>query len=41
MTARRGTPSAEGSRRGTWPHVPVLLPEVLAALDTPGQRPLH
>lgn len=32
MTARRGTPSAEGSRRGTWRHFPVLLPEVLAAL---------
>jgi 16S rRNA (cytosine1402-N4)-methyltransferase len=32
MTARSGTPSAEGDRRGTQRHVPVLLPEVLAAL---------
>ena len=32
MTARSGTPSAEGDRRGTRAHVPVLLPEVLAAL---------
>jgi 16S rRNA (cytosine1402-N4)-methyltransferase len=32
MTARSGTPSAEGDRRGTRRHVPVLLPEVLAAL---------
>ncbi|MFZ1101883.1 MAG: 16S rRNA (cytosine(1402)-N(4))-methyltransferase RsmH, partial [Hyphomicrobiaceae bacterium] len=32
MTARSGTPTAEGDRRGTRRHVPVLLPEVLAAL---------
>ena len=32
MTARSGTPTAEGVRRGTPRHVPVLLPEVLAAL---------
>src|SRR5262245_29336467 len=32
MTARGGTSSAEGSRRGTRAHVPVLLPEVLEAL---------
>jgi 16S rRNA (cytosine1402-N4)-methyltransferase len=32
MTARSGTPAAEGDRRGTRRHVPVLLPEVLAAL---------
>ena len=32
MTARSGTPSAEGDRRGTRAHVPVLLPEVLQAL---------
>jgi len=32
MTARGGTPTAEGVRRGTWRHVPVLLPEVLSAL---------
>ena len=32
MTARSGTPSAEGVRRGTRRHVPVLLPEVLQAL---------
>ena len=32
MTARRGTPSAEGVSRGTLRHVPVLLPEVLNAL---------
>ena len=32
MTARSGTPSAEGARRGTLRHIPVLLPEVLAAL---------
>jgi 16S rRNA (cytosine1402-N4)-methyltransferase len=39
MTARKGTPSAEGARRGTLRHVPVLLPEVLAVLaPQPGQR---
>jgi 16S rRNA (cytosine1402-N4)-methyltransferase len=39
MTARKGAPSAEGARRGTLRHVPVLLPEVLAALaPQPGQR---
>ena len=39
MTARRGTLSAGGARRGTLRHVPVLLPEVLAALaPQPGQR---
>ena len=32
MTARSGTPTAEGVRRGTLRHVPVLLPDVLAAL---------
>ncbi len=32
MTARSGTPTAEGVRRGTLRHVPVLLPEVLGAL---------
>ena len=32
MNARRGTPPAEGARRGTPRHVPVLLPQVLAAL---------
>ena len=32
MTARSGTPSAGGDRRGTRAHVPVLLPEVLQAL---------
>jgi 16S rRNA (cytosine1402-N4)-methyltransferase len=32
MKARSGTPTAEGVRRGTQRHVPVLLPEVLAAL---------
>jgi 16S rRNA (cytosine1402-N4)-methyltransferase len=32
MTARSGTPTAEGVRRGTLRHVPVLLPEVLSAL---------
>ena len=32
MTARSGTPTAEGVRRGTQRHIPVLLPEVLAAL---------
>jgi 16S rRNA (cytosine1402-N4)-methyltransferase len=32
MMARSGTPSAEGYRRGTQRHVPVLLPEVLQAL---------
>ncbi len=32
MTARSGTPTAEGARRGTLRHVPVLLPEVLSAL---------
>jgi 16S rRNA (cytosine1402-N4)-methyltransferase len=38
MTARRGAPSAEGARRGTLRHVPVLLPEVLAALaPQPGE----
>lgn len=39
MKARKGAPSAEGARRGTLRHVPVLLPEVLAALaPQPGQR---
>jgi 16S rRNA (cytosine1402-N4)-methyltransferase len=39
MTARGGTPSAEGDRRGTQRHVPVLLLEVLAALaPQPGER---
>jgi 16S rRNA (cytosine1402-N4)-methyltransferase len=39
MTARSGTPSAVGDRRGTRRHVPVLLPEVLAALaPQAGQR---
>jgi 16S rRNA (cytosine1402-N4)-methyltransferase len=32
MTARSGTPSAKGDRRGTQRHIPVLLPEVLDAL---------
>jgi 16S rRNA (cytosine1402-N4)-methyltransferase len=32
MTARSGTPSAEGVRRGARRHVPVLLPEMLQAL---------
>jgi 16S rRNA (cytosine1402-N4)-methyltransferase len=32
MTARSGTPLAEGVRRGARRHVPVLLPEVLQAL---------
>jgi 16S rRNA (cytosine1402-N4)-methyltransferase len=32
MTARGGTPPAEGDRRGTQRHVPVLLPQVLQAL---------
>lgn len=32
MIARGGTRSAEGARRGMLRHVPVLLPEVLAAL---------
>jgi len=32
MTARSGTRAAEGGRRGTQRHVPVLLSEVLAAL---------
>ena len=32
MTARSGTPTAVGLRRGTRGHIPVLLPEVLAAL---------
>jgi 16S rRNA (cytosine1402-N4)-methyltransferase len=32
MTARSGTPTAVGFRRGPRGHVPVLLPEVLAAL---------
>jgi 16S rRNA (cytosine1402-N4)-methyltransferase len=32
MTARSGTPSAVGFRRGPRGHIPVLLPEVLAAL---------
>jgi 16S rRNA (cytosine1402-N4)-methyltransferase len=32
MIARRGTPPAEGARRGTPRHVPVLLPQVLSAL---------
>jgi 16S rRNA (cytosine1402-N4)-methyltransferase len=39
MTARSGTPTAEGVRRGTQRHIPVLLPEVLAALaPQPGER---
>src|SRR5262245_788320 len=39
MMARSGTPSAEGDRRGTRRHVPVLLPEVLQALaPQAGQR---
>ena len=38
MTARGGTPTAEGGRRGTRSHVPVLLPEVLQALAAqPGE----
>ena len=41
MMARRGTPSAEGVRRGTMRHVPVLLPEVLQALAPQGRRNLH
>jgi 16S rRNA (cytosine1402-N4)-methyltransferase len=32
MRARSGTPTAEGVRRGTQRHIPVLLPEVLRAL---------
>jgi 16S rRNA (cytosine1402-N4)-methyltransferase len=32
MTARSGTPTAVGVRRGTRGHIPVLLPEALAAL---------
>jgi 16S rRNA (cytosine1402-N4)-methyltransferase len=32
MTARSGNPSAVGFRRGPRGHIPVLLPEVLAAL---------
>jgi 16S rRNA (cytosine1402-N4)-methyltransferase len=32
MTPHAGTSSVEGGRRGTRAHVPVLLPEVLAAL---------
>ena len=32
MTARSGTPTAEGVRRGTLRHVPVLLSEVLGVL---------
>jgi 16S rRNA (cytosine1402-N4)-methyltransferase len=35
MKGRSGTPEAKGDRRGTRAHVPVLLPEMLAAL-TPG-----
>ncbi len=39
MTARSGEPSARGDRRGTQRHIPVLLPEVLAALaPQAGQR---
>ncbi len=39
MTARGGTSSPEGSRRGTRAHIPVLLPAVLAALaPQAGQR---
>jgi 16S rRNA (cytosine1402-N4)-methyltransferase len=39
MTARSGQPSAKGDRRGTQRHIPVLLPEVLAALSPQaGQR---
>ena len=33
MTARRGSPTAEGGRRGTLRHIPVLLPEMLRALS--------
>jgi 16S rRNA (cytosine1402-N4)-methyltransferase len=39
MTARSGKPTAMGDRRGTQRHIPVLLPEVLAALaPQPGER---
>ena len=39
MTARSGPPTAKGGRRGTQRHIPVLLPEVLAALaPQPGER---
>jgi len=33
MMTPGGTSMGEGARRGTWRHVPVLLPEVLAALE--------
>lgn len=33
MMARSGSPSAEGARRGTTRHIPVLLSQVLAALE--------
>jgi 16S rRNA (cytosine1402-N4)-methyltransferase len=36
MTARSGSPSAKGVRRGTQRHIPVLLPEVLSALVLQG-----
>jgi 16S rRNA (cytosine1402-N4)-methyltransferase len=38
MIARRGTPPAEGARRGTPRHVPVLLPQVLDALAPGADR---
>ncbi len=39
MTARSGEPSARGDRRGMQRHIPVLLPELLAALSPQaGQR---
>ena len=41
MTARSGTPTAEGVRRGTQRHVPVLLPEVLGSARSAGQSNLH
>ena len=41
MTARERTPSAEGARRGTPRHIPVLLPEVLHALAPQGRPDLH
>lgn len=38
MTARSGTPTAEGVRRGTQRHIPVLLPEILGVLGPqPGE----
>ncbi len=39
MTARSGHPSAEGDRRGTLRHIPVLLPEVLGALAPQAGEP--